>query len=199
MDTSRICFHCAIRGTPYAGDSCDVWRTCMCTLPKIYVICLKKSCSVFKGQPPWEIQTFEVKTCITVRFINLNRNLQIKKIMIIFQKDPISMSGRSGSSGKNFYFLIGKRIIKGLILLCAFLSLLLPLFVLVSFSLLCFFFFFFDFCLFTASPTACGSSQTRGWMGAVAVGLYHRSQLTATLDPQTTEQSQGLNLHPHGY
>ena len=58
---------------------------------------------------------------------------------------------------------------------------------------------FFFFCLFAisgATPTAHGSSQARGLIGAVATGLHHsRSnagselrlqptpQLTATLDP----------------
>ena len=56
--------------------------------------------------------------------------------------------------------------------------------------------FFFFFCLFRATPTACVSSQVRGWIGAAAASLYHshsnaRSkpcpgptpQLTATPDP----------------
>ena len=61
-------------------------------------------------------------------------------------------------------------------------------------------------------PVAYGGFQTRGLIGAVA-GSLHQShsnagskpplkttpQLTAMLDPQPTEQSQGSNLHPHGY
>ena len=36
---------------------------------------------------------------------------------------------------------------------------------------------------------------------AVELDLHLRPtpQLTGTLDPQPTEQGQGLNLHPHGY
>ena len=32
---------------------------------------------------------------------------------------------------------------------------------------------FFFFCLFRAAPAACGSSQARGQIGAVAAGLHH--------------------------
>ena len=66
------------------------------------------------------------------------------------------------------------------------------------------------FCIFRAIPTAYGGSQPRGWIGAVAAGLcqshsnsgsepclQHTPQLTATLDPQPTEQRQGSNPQPH--
>ena len=66
--------------------------------------------------------------------------------------------------------------------------------------------------LFRASPVVYRSSQARGWIAAVAAGLPHSNsnvgskqrlqptpQLMATLDPQPTERSQGLNPHPHGY
>ena len=66
------------------------------------------------------------------------------------------------------------------------------------------------FFLFTAAPIAYGSSQAWGWIRASATGLHltrwqHQIrvtskpvlQLTATLDPQPTEQSQGSNPHPH--
>ena len=33
--------------------------------------------------------------------------------------------------------------------------------------------FFFFFCLLRAAPMACGGSQDRGQVGAVATGLYH--------------------------
>ena len=69
--------------------------------------------------------------------------------------------------------------------------------------------FFLSFFL-RVIPTDYGSSQARGWIGAVAAGLRHshsnmRSELylrltlhlTVTLDPQPTEQGQGLNPHPH--
>ena len=58
---------------------------------------------------------------------------------------------------------------------------------------------------------AYGGSQARGQTRAVAAGLHHShsnmgskprlrptAQLTATPDPQPTEQHQGLNPHPHG-
>uniref|UniRef100_A0A8C3W6Q4 Phosphatidylinositol 5-phosphate 4-kinase type-2 gamma n=1 Tax=Catagonus wagneri TaxID=51154 RepID=A0A8C3W6Q4_9CETA len=64
-----------------------------------------------------------------------------------------------------------------------------------------FFFFFLSFCYFRAAPAACGGSQARGLIGAVAAGLRqsHSStgsklrlrpipQLTATPDPQPTER-----------
>ena len=54
----------------------------------------------------------------------------------------------------------------------------------------------FVFCLFSATPSAYGGSQTGGWIGAVAAGLHHSHsnaiskphmqttpQLTATSDP----------------
>ena len=57
-------------------------------------------------------------------------------------------------------------------------------------------FFFSVFCLFRAILTACGGSQARGLIGAIAAGLHHSHsnmgsepslrptpQLTATLDP----------------
>ena len=58
---------------------------------------------------------------------------------------------------------------------------------------------------------AYGASQARGLIGAVATGLCQSHsnvgsemhlrptpQLTATLDPQPTEQGQGSNPKPHG-
>ena len=65
------------------------------------------------------------------------------------------------------------------------------------------------FVLFTAIPAACGSSQARGSIGATAASRSHSNagsepclrptpQLTATLDPRPTEQSQGSNPQPHG-
>ena len=73
-------------------------------------------------------------------------------------------------------------------------------------------FFFLVFCLFRATPTACGDSQARGPVGPVAAGLHHshsnvgskpRLQLTpqptATPDASPTEGGQGLTPHPHGY
>ena len=66
------------------------------------------------------------------------------------------------------------------------------------------------FLLFRAAPSAYGSSQARGQMGAATVGLRHSNsisqpylqptpQFTATLDPQPTDQGLGLNLSPCGY
>ena len=46
-----------------------------------------------------------------------------------------------------------------------------------------FFFFFWSFCLFRAAPTACGGSQARGLIGAVAAGLHH-SHRNATSEPR---------------
>ena len=56
--------------------------------------------------------------------------------------------------------------------------------------------FFFSFLTFWAAPLACGSSQARGHIGAVAAGLHHshsntgsklclgpKPQLMAMLDP----------------
>ena len=73
---------------------------------------------------------------------------------------------------------------------------------------------FFFFWFFRAVLAAYGGSQARGPIGATAAtaaGLLHshsniRSeppvrptpQLTATLDPQPTEQGRGLNPKPHG-
>ena len=75
-------------------------------------------------------------------------------------------------------------------------------------------FFFSFFCLFAIlgpAPPAYGGSQGRGPIGAVATGLHQSHsylgseprlwptlQLTATPDPEPTEQGQGLNLQPHG-
>ena len=64
--------------------------------------------------------------------------------------------------------------------------------------------------LFRAARMAYGSSQARGQIRAIAAGLCQshsnarsepclQPQLTATLDPQPTEQGQGSNPHPHGY
>ena len=60
--------------------------------------------------------------------------------------------------------------------------------------------FWFLFCLFRATPVACGSSQARGQIGAAAAVLHHSHsnagselcllpipQLTAMQDPQPTE------------
>ena len=58
------------------------------------------------------------------------------------------------------------------------------------------------------TPAAYGSSQARGWIGAAAACLHHSNrgsevylrptlQLTITLDPQPTEQSQESNPYPH--
>ena len=42
--------------------------------------------------------------------------------------------------------------------------------------------FIYLFIVFSrATPTACGSSQNRGWIGAIAAGLHHTA--TATWDP----------------
>ena len=75
-----------------------------------------------------------------------------------------------------------------------------------------FFLFFFLWLLsFRAASAACGGSQARGPIRAVAAGLHHshsnaRSELhlrptpqfMATPDPQPTEQGQGSNTQPHG-
>ena len=74
-----------------------------------------------------------------------------------------------------------------------------------------FFCFIFNFFIFRAAPKACGSSQARDRIGAVAAGLRHNHstsgsepcllpilELRATLDPYPTEQGQGLNLRCHG-
>ena len=75
------------------------------------------------------------------------------------------------------------------------------------------FFFFFGFWLFAfsrASPMQYRGSQTRGLIGSIITGLCQRHrntwskphlqptpQLTATPDPQPTEQGQGLNPQAH--
>ena len=64
--------------------------------------------------------------------------------------------------------------------------------------------------LFRVAPMADGSSQAKRQIAAAAAGLHHSNegfephlqptpQVTATLDPQPTEQGQGSNLHPHRY
>ena len=71
-------------------------------------------------------------------------------------------------------------------------------------------FFFIVFC-FSGPHLRYGSSQTRGRIGAAAAGLRHSHsntgsgphlrptpQLTAVLDPSSTERGQGSNLPPHG-
>ena len=67
-----------------------------------------------------------------------------------------------------------------------------------------------SFLLFGAAPVAHGGSQTRGQIRATAAGLHHSysntgsklhlrpTHLTAMLDPQPTEQGQGLNPQPNG-
>ena len=65
---------------------------------------------------------------------------------------------------------------------------------------------------FSAAFTAYGSVQARGRIESVAAGLRHSHsnagsepclspipQLTATLEPEPTEQGRGWNLNPHGY
>ena len=75
-----------------------------------------------------------------------------------------------------------------------------------------FIYLFFVFLSFSgAAPVAYGASQAMGLIRAVAASLHqsHSSarskpylqptpQLTATLDPEPTEQGQGSNLQPHG-
>ena len=71
--------------------------------------------------------------------------------------------------------------------------------------------FFLLFTFSRAAPAACGGSQTRGLIGAVATGLRQShsnaqsgrclqptSQLMATPDLQPTERGQGSNPQPHG-
>ena len=73
------------------------------------------------------------------------------------------------------------------------------------------FVFFLSLCLCRAALMAYGGSQARGLIRATAANLCQsysnaRSelhlrptpQLTATPDPQPTEQGQGLNPQPHG-
>ena len=66
------------------------------------------------------------------------------------------------------------------------------------------------FSLFRAAPRAYGNSQARGQISATAASLHHshsnkESELhfsltpQLTVDPQSTEQGQGSNSHPHGY
>ena len=75
-----------------------------------------------------------------------------------------------------------------------------------------FYLFIFIFIFWGAAPMAYGTSQAKGWTGAVALGLHHshsnaRSepclrptpQLTAMPDPQRTEQGQESNLQPHDF
>ena len=67
-----------------------------------------------------------------------------------------------------------------------------------SFSFLSSFFFFFFFCLFRAAPSAYGSSQARGPIGATAAGLHHshstaRSKLHVTYT--TVHGISGLLTH----
>ena len=63
-----------------------------------------------------------------------------------------------------------------------------------------------------AAPAAYGSSQARGQIGAIAVGLHHSQsnkgselhlqptlQLVVMLNLQPTDRGQGSNPHPHGY
>ena len=75
-----------------------------------------------------------------------------------------------------------------------------------------FFFFFFGlFAISRAALGACGGSQAKGLIRAVATGLHQghsnvgselhlrpTSQLTATPDPQPTERGQGSNPQRHG-
>ena len=71
--------------------------------------------------------------------------------------------------------------------------------------------FIYFFCHYRSAPMAYGSSQVRGWIGAIATSLCHSHsnvgselclwstpQLTAMPDPQPTERGQGSNPHPHG-
>ena len=72
-------------------------------------------------------------------------------------------------------------------------------------------FIYLFFAISWAAPAAHGGSQARGPIGAVATGLrqshsnvrsephlWPTPQLTATPDPQPTEQGHGSNLQPHG-
>ena len=73
-------------------------------------------------------------------------------------------------------------------------------------------FFPFIFFFLRVTPVAYGSSQARSQIRTATASLHHshsntRSkpclqptlQLTATPDPEPTEQGQGFNLPPHGY
>ena len=77
--------------------------------------------------------------------------------------------------------------------------------------LLLFIYLFIYFCLFRATPTAYGSFQARGRIGAVATRLrrpmpqpdpscscelYHSSQQCRNLNP--LREAKGSNLRPHG-
>ena len=75
-----------------------------------------------------------------------------------------------------------------------------------------FIYLFIYFCFLRAPPTACGSSQARGQIGATAAGIHHSlsnagsqlslqpaPQLTAMQDSPPIEQGQGSKLHRHGY
>ena len=70
---------------------------------------------------------------------------------------------------------------------------------------------FFIFAFPRATPAACGGSQARGLIRAIASGLcYSHSnarsnphlrptpQVMAMPDPEPTEQGKGSNLQPHG-
>ena len=72
-------------------------------------------------------------------------------------------------------------------------------------------FYFILFCFLGLHPAAHGGSQARSQIRAIAAGHSHRHnnvgseprlwptpQLTATPDPEPTEQGRGSNLHPHG-
>ena len=72
-------------------------------------------------------------------------------------------------------------------------------------------FFFAFFAISLAAPVAYGGSQARSQIRALATGLRQghsnagsepclqpTPKLTATPDPQPTEQGQGSNLQPHG-
>ena len=91
---------------------------------------------------------------------------------------------------------------------CNSLHLFLDLVYLFCFILLIYYFIFY----FRATPKGYGGSQTKGWIRAIATGLYHSHskagselclwptpQLMAIPDPQPSEWGQGSNPHPHGY
>ena len=72
-------------------------------------------------------------------------------------------------------------------------------------------YFILFYFIFLGMHMAYGSSQAKGLIGAPAAGLHHSHsnarfeldlqptpQLMATLDPEPTQQGQGLNLQPHG-
>ena len=77
--------------------------------------------------------------------------------------------------------------------------------------LILFTFIFYFFAFSRAASAPYGGSQARGPIGAAATSLHQSHsnagfeprlrptpQLTATLDPQPTEQGHGLNPQPHG-